>query len=614
MLRNLPWVIVFLILSAAPSTAGRIVDPGGTILGIAADPVRPLFYASLDTCEVVVIQIESGSILARIATPQVPGQMAVEPDGSKLYVALVDTYDIGVIDPGLRIFSGIIDLSASGYPPKSLVPGRPGRLYVTCEGLSIVDTAAGTEIYFGTPRNAGTFSNSDLAVTPDGSTLFVLDRKDSGTFFALDVTTDSPAWLGAADAHEFADQIGVSPDCRVCIACGGANTLPTHALTAMFYSNETVSPGYGPNSIAFSPGRDMVYAGSSHRDEFAVASLSTLLPWHVEALAGRPADHGLALSGDGAAVGVMLTTGGSDPDRIEIVDVRWLAANRGGIRLRPLDDTSGLPVASAYIMDPLQEGESAFIEMENGVLARAPVHPGTYEMVLSASGYETTTREVTVAAGRWSDLGDIVMRRTGSPPGPARLIVTPALLPGITRNVQVRGIGFQQGATVTSTSPSFTINSYTFRNWSRIDATITAAPGIAAGVRQEVIRVANPDGQEAFSDLVVLDRDPVPGSHPPNRIHPLYAVKRPPSDVQLLWGDSRVDGCHDSAEYYVGYRSTTAPDSGYGEFANFRNTPASVESLLDGGALEPVSPFSAHHFYRVSARNAAGDSGDIPPQ
>ena len=101
---------------------------------------------------------------------------------------------------------------------------------------------------------------------------------------------------------------------------------------------------------------------------------------------------------------------------------------------------------------------------------------------------------------------------------------------------------------------------------------------------------------------------------PPHPIPMLYAEKSASrSDVILLWDDSPTDGQHDHADLYGVYRSTGAPDSGFERILDVADTPATHEQAVDEGACGSTPPFSKLHFYRVSAFNGAGNSGDIPP-
>ena len=98
---------------------------------------------------------------------------------------------------------------------------------------------------------------------------------------------------------------------------------------------------------------------------------------------------------------------------------------------------------------------------------------------------------------------------------------------------------------------------------------------------------------------------------PPNPIPVLYAVRQA-ADVILVWPDSPVDASHGSATVYPVYLSVLFPDQGYLSIGDAPNTASDPESHVDGGAIDSRPPRSSLHFYQVSARNSAGDSGDAP--
>ena len=69
-------ISVSLLVAAAICTsvaaAGSIVDPGGGINDIVADPVRNDLYVSLDTGEIVTINMTGGGSIARRASTGAP--------------------------------------------------------------------------------------------------------------------------------------------------------------------------------------------------------------------------------------------------------------------------------------------------------------------------------------------------------------------------------------------------------------------------------------------------------------------------------------------------------------------------------------------------------------
>ena len=86
------WCAVFCFISSSVFVspvavdAGDLVDPGGSIEDMVADPVRNDFYATLETDEIVKVSFMTKSVAARVTVPGDPELLAVAPDGSRLYV------------------------------------------------------------------------------------------------------------------------------------------------------------------------------------------------------------------------------------------------------------------------------------------------------------------------------------------------------------------------------------------------------------------------------------------------------------------------------------------------------------------------------------------------
>ena len=124
MLKRFLWVCCIVVPVSAG--AGVVVDPGGLVESIVADPVRNAFYASLDTNEIVLVDT-AGAVSQRVTVAGDPDALAVASDGSALYVALEDSHDVAVYTlPGLT-FRTHYPLSATAMGAPGLVE-KPGRL------------------------------------------------------------------------------------------------------------------------------------------------------------------------------------------------------------------------------------------------------------------------------------------------------------------------------------------------------------------------------------------------------------------------------------------------------------------------------------------------------
>ena len=499
MLKRFLWVCCIVVPVSAG--AGVVVDPGGLVESIVADPVRNAFYASLDTNEIVLVDT-AGAVSQRVTVAGDPDALAVASDGSALYVALEDSHDVAVYTlPGLT-FSTHYPLSATAMGPTGLVE-KPGRLYaVSDDGLSIVDTTTGTELYFGQPPGgpAALFYRSVAALSPDGRRLFALDTGIVASLYVFDVSTDAPVYLGEDCCHgcigSNGRQVTISPDgSRAYVVTGSEYHLQVLATTPLLHREAAVLTGPYPNAVVVSADGERLFVGYQD-DEFAVARASDWLAFHVGPLQGRLAHRGLALSFDEATLAAVIQDQGFEPNRIELVDVASPVANRGGLRVRPLDAPTGVPVGWAYLDSTPNAGVPNYFEERAGYFGLAPLPAGAVQANLNAIGHAGQTFRTTVTAGAWTNLGDAYLPRTGTVPPPGDVCASPAAFIGGTTTVEVHGRGFlpEPGLAFTSLDPGIVVDSFEFVGWATMRATLSVDAAEPPGFFYAT-RVTNPDGQ-----------------------------------------------------------------------------------------------------------------------
>jgi len=485
-------------LVAVPAAAGVLVDPGGVIESIVADPSRNVFYATLETNEVVVVTT-GGAVSNRVTVAGDPDVLAVARNGSALYVALEDSHDVAVYDlPGLT-FRATWNLSTASTGPTGLAE-RAGRLYaVANDGLSIVDTATGTELYFGQPPGGpggGYFYSSGAVLSPNGRRLYSLDRGLSpASLIVFDVATDAPVYAGEEGCHgcigSNGRQAALSPDgALLYVAVGGQYHLQVLGAEPILHDRHAGLTGPYPNAIAVAANGARVYVGYQS-EEFAVVRTSDWLPFHVGALQGDLSAEGLALAQNQTTLAAVIEYQGFDPNRIELVDVASPVANRGGLRVRPVDSVTGVPLPSSSLSGPGEN--SAFVDVRAGRLARAPAPAGAGAFNLSASGYTAQALNATIAAGAWTDLGDVPLVRTGPPQDPQEVSASPAAFVGATTTIEVHGRGFLEGVTLEPAIPEIAVDSYARVDWATVRATLTVGASATPG-RSFGLRLANPGG------------------------------------------------------------------------------------------------------------------------
>ncbi len=500
------------VVLSVPAGAGVLVDPGGIIESIVADPVRNVFYASLETNEVVIVST-AGSVSNRVTVSGNPDALAVARDGTALYVALEDTHDVAVYDlPGLT-FRTNYDLSAASAGPTGLVE-KAGRLYALMNsGLSIVDTTNGAELYFGEPPGGPSsyYSATVAALSPNGQLLYTLNAGVSpASLFVFDVSTDSPFFVGEDCCHgcigSNGKQVALSPDgSRAYVATGSPYYIQVLSTTPLLHAEAAAATGPYPNSVAVSADGARLFVGY-HDNEFAVVRTSDWLPFHVGPLQGSVAARGLALSSDGSTLAAAIEYLGSQPNRVELIGVASLAANRGGLRVRPLDAPTGVPIGWASLGSTPNAGTSTYVDIRGGYLGRAPLPAGAAQANLTAGGHAGQNFNTSVVAGTWTNLGDVSLARNGTLPAPNNVCVSPAAFIGGTTSVEVHGLGFlpEPGLTLTSYDPGIVVDTYEFVNWATIRATLSVDAAELPGV-VFAARVTNSDGQFGLGSFLLKD-------------------------------------------------------------------------------------------------------------
>ena len=172
MIRQLPIAILLVLATIAPARAktvkleSRYLSPGE--LAISPDG-RRLYVVCEKTDELQVVDTQSGKVMKRIAVGHVPRGLSLSADGKQIYVANSWTDTISVIDA--EKLETVRSL-ATGSEPISVVADRRGEtLYVAnrlSNDISVIDLQSGNQI----KRLAAGRGASYLALSSDGTLLF----------------------------------------------------------------------------------------------------------------------------------------------------------------------------------------------------------------------------------------------------------------------------------------------------------------------------------------------------------------------------------------------------------------------------------------------------------
>lgn len=172
MIRQLPIAILFVLATIASARAktvkleSRYLSPAE--LAISPDG-RRLYVVCEKTDELRVVDTQSGKVMKRIAVGHLPRGLSLSADGKQIYVANSWTDTISVIDA--EKLETVRSL-ATGFEPISVVSDRRGEtLYVAnrlSNDISVIDLQSGKQI----KRLAAGRGASYLALSSDGTRLF----------------------------------------------------------------------------------------------------------------------------------------------------------------------------------------------------------------------------------------------------------------------------------------------------------------------------------------------------------------------------------------------------------------------------------------------------------
>ena len=319
------------------SPCALLLWAGLSLAACGKKPDPTLVYVSAESSgEIVVVDPDRGSVVARIAVGKRPRGLVVSPDGRFLYVALSGSprggphVDESKLPPADRAADGIgvVDLTErkllrtlpSGQDPESFDVSRDGKtLYVSNEEtaeLSVLDLVSG-KITHQVPVGK---EPEGVTLRPDGKVVYVTSEQDS---IVTGIDTVTFAVVGQVVTGQRPRAICFTKDGRtgfVSNELDGTVTVfaPRDRQVLGVIKIEGKGPvGARPMGLAMSPDDEWLFVSTGRGGAVGVIDVAKRkLDRLIEGVGARP--WGIALSRDGQHA---YTANGSSDD-LAVVDVK----------------------------------------------------------------------------------------------------------------------------------------------------------------------------------------------------------------------------------------------------------------------------------------------------
>ena len=226
------------VIDTASNTIVATINVGGGPYGVGFSPDGTRAYVTNESDGTVsVINTVTDSVLATINVGSTPTRVVVSNDGSRAYVNNYGSGSVSVIDASTN---SVIDTIAVGSNPYGVVVGPNGsRVYVANYGgtVSVIDTTTDSVI-----DTIDVGPANGIAITPDGSLLYVSHYRSSNTVTVIDTSDDSV--VGTIPVGSVPEYLGIASDGNALLGTGETFIArDSGALASTLASGPSGSPG-----------------------------------------------------------------------------------------------------------------------------------------------------------------------------------------------------------------------------------------------------------------------------------------------------------------------------------------------------------------------------------
>ena len=240
---------------------------------------------------VSVINTSTNAVVRNIIVGSAPFGVAVNADGSRVYVANYRSNSVSVINTFTNVVSNTISV---GNLPMALAVSPDGtRVYVTNQlsnTVSVINTATNTVI----ASIPVSLQPQGITISPDGTRVYVANVNSNNISI---INTATNIVLGVIGVGTQPITVAISPDgSRLFVPNFGSNNLSVINTTSNTVI-ATIATGTNPNGVAVSPDGSKVYVTNQNSANVTVINTTNNTVSNTIAVNNNP--QGISFTSDG---------------------------------------------------------------------------------------------------------------------------------------------------------------------------------------------------------------------------------------------------------------------------------------------------------------------------
>jgi YVTN family beta-propeller protein len=402
------WLSALFLANNAHAFLGDVVaEYGFPASSFAMSPTQPIMYATIPSQNSIAIINTNTLAASTVFVGSRPTNLALSPDGTKLYIANSATNFVVVFNTHTRSIVNSFQLSEH---PHDVVLGTQNRLWVLGESyghIFQIDATTGAS----TGPSISLFSggvfiySGSLEISPDRNTLYYGDYELSpSTMYKINVSGSTPVLVRQTLFGAGSNGVDLTLSHNgnfICYVTGSGQNLYDIAKfrTSDFASLGSFVTGPYPQALAFSPDDSVVYASVATASGIKVFNANTFL--ELGTISGPNEAIKLAVDSTGRYLFAGYTETFGDFRGTRVYDVSPLPQSQlGNISTRAFVQTGDNVMIGGFIVQGIQPKRviiraigpelSRFGVPDVLVDPRLELYDGTGALIASNNNWATT--------------------------------------------------------------------------------------------------------------------------------------------------------------------------------------------------------------------------------